>query len=141
MVRTPRAGRSGPRGLAACAAESRNGVPDANAGIFVRCEFRSRTKSAENGGVGKIGMSIRRSFEMAVWFRSLQASQKVLRVAVGESERVKPLNFHTSHLDLVGPAERRCRIADAGSLVIFIFLILFRFRSRRESLSTLPRAK
>merc|ERR1712085_108986 len=76
--------------------ESRNGVPDANAGIFVRCEFRSRTKSAENGGVGKIGMSIRRSFEMAVWFRSLQASQKVLRVAVGESERVKPLNFHFS---------------------------------------------
>ena len=86
-------------------------------------------------------MSIRRSFEMAVWFRSLQASQKVLRVAVGESERVKPLNFHTSHLDLVGPAERRCRIADAGSLVIFNFLIVFRFRSRRESLSTLPRAK
>ena len=114
MVRTPRAGRSGPRGLAACAAESRNGVPDANAGIFVRCEFRSRTKSAENGGVGKIGMSIRRSFEMAVWFRSLQASQKVLRVAVGESERVKPLNFHFS-LGYLGPAEGRAASAVAGS--------------------------
>ena len=58
-------------------------------------------------------MSIRRSFEMAVWFRSLQASQKVLRVAVGESERVKPLNFHFS-LGYLGPAEPRAPLPDRG---------------------------
>jgi len=87
-------------------------------------------------------MSIRRSFEMAVWFRSLQASQKVLRVAVGESERVKPLNFHFSLgswilLSSWSRAERRCRIADAGSLVIFNFLIVFRFRSRSGPVESL----
>jgi hypothetical protein len=50
--------------LAACAAEARNGVPDANAGISSFAVFRSRTRKAENGvAVGKIGMSIRRSFE------------------------------------------------------------------------------